>query len=198
MSLSVLQNFLLNLDYAMFELINQKLISSYADLFFPWITDLHKTLVFKFTAIPLLFILFINRLKRSGLTFFIFLILSLSVNDFCGSLVKNHFLRLRPFENPEISAVQKSAAGSKSFYSNHASNMFTFAMYTSQLIPQVKIPFFIFAGVVAYSRIYNGVHYPSDVLVGALVGLLWGYIFSVLAKKIVSYLNSKQQMKESH
>jgi len=48
---------------------------------------------------------------------------------------------------------------------------------------------FVWAVVVAYSRIYLGVHFPIDILVGAFVGLLLGVIFGALAKKVINKQN---------
>jgi undecaprenyl-diphosphatase len=45
---------------------------------------------------------------------------------------------------------------------------------------------FVWAAVVAYSRIYLGVHFPIDILVGAFVGSLLGVVFSALAKKVIN------------
>ena len=188
-----MEAFLLKIDYWLFDLINQKGSFEAANLFFPWITDLHRTIYFKIIVIPLLLYFFVRAYKRAGLTLFIFLILALSFNDFTGSQVKNQILRLRPFENSEIIATQRSPAVSKSFYSNHASNMFTLAVYTSEFVPVLKIPLLVIATTVAYSRVYNGVHYPSDVIAGTLMGCLWGYLFSWLARKV---LNSIQLRKE--
>jgi undecaprenyl-diphosphatase len=186
------KNFL-NLDYWLFNLINQKSTFYFADLFFPWVTDLHHTVYFKFIFVAAILFMFVKKYKRVGLSLFLILVMSLSVNDFVGAQVKNYFMRPRPFENLEIVATQKSPAGSKSFYSNHASNMFTFATYTSQFIPVLKIPTYVLATVISYSRVYNGVHYPSDVIAGGIIGTLWGYLFSFLAKKMMRLLNRKKE-----
>lgn len=189
-----MQDYFLNLDYWLFNLINQKGAFDSGDQFFPWITDLHHTLYFKVILVPLVLFLFLKFYKKMGLLLFFFLLIAIGASDFSGSVVKNQFLRERPFENKEIVATQKSPAGTKSFYSNHASSMFTFAMYTSQFIPQAKVPLFVIASCIAYSRIYNGVHYPSDIFAGALMGLLWGYLFSLLAKKILHQLQKPKEV----
>ncbi len=177
-------------DYKILELINQTSSTDWQDQFFPWITDLNKSPYFLVIVIPLLLFFFIKKYKRAGITYFLFLILSLACNDFVGNQVKKHYLRPRPFQNMEIKAIQKSPADSKSFYSNHASNSFTFATYTAAFLPVAQIPLFVLAAVIAYSRVYNGVHYPSDVLVGIVVGLMMGFAFSQLAKWIIT-INKK-------
>lgn len=183
-----MQEYLLKLDYWLFDLLNQKGSFPYGDQFFPWVTDLHKNIYFKILVIPLILFLFLKFYKNKGLILFLFLLIALSTSDFSGSIVKNQFVRQRPFENSEIVATQKSPAGSKSFYSNHSSNMFTLATYTSQFVPPARIPIFAIAFCVGYSRIYNGVHYPSDVLAGALMGILWGILYSKIAKRILQHL----------
>ncbi len=176
---------LLKIDYWVFEKINHSGSFSFGDLFFPWITDLHKITIFICIVVPFIAYLYYRKYKKLGLALFLNLLIALSCNDFVGAQVKNYYLRLRPFENPEITAIQKSPAGAKSFYSNHTSNMFTFATYTSHFIPAIRIPLFAFATTVGYSRIYNGVHYPSDVFVGGLAGIFWGLFFSFLSRKMI-------------
>jgi undecaprenyl-diphosphatase len=176
---------IVKLDYWLLNQINSVFTCAAADTFFVWITDLHKTLFFKALLVPLVLFLFVRKFKRQGLTYFIFLILALSVSDFTGGKIKDVFERTRPEKNLEVTANVRSPAGSYSFYSNHASNMFAFATYTSYFFPQMKIPLFVLASLVGYSRIYNGVHYPTDVIAGALMGWLWGCLFIFLVQKVM-------------
>lgn len=101
----------------------------------------------------------------------VYLAESLVVSEVFTVGLKTAVNRPRPFVTyPFI--VKKSDAGSQSFPSGHTS--FAFASATSLTIayPEwyVIVPSFAFAGVVGYSRMYLGVHYPSDVLAGAIVG----------------------------
>lgn len=185
-------DFLLNLDYQVFTWINLNGSFTFGDQFFPMITDLHKDHLFAYIAIPVLLTVFVRKYKRQGLSLFLFLALALTWGDIFGGQVKNYFKRQRPFENSAIISIQKSPAGSKSFYSNHASNMFTFASYMSAFFPPASVPLYGVATLISYSRVYNGVHYPSDVLAGGLLGWLWGFLFSFLAKKILSLVQRKQ------
>jgi len=186
-----LANTLLEMDYKIFTWINTLSATEWQDQFFPWITDIHKQPYFNWIILPLLIAIFYRKYKRQGISLFLFLLLALGFNDFTGARVKNHYLRLRPFENSEIHAIQRSPAGSKSFYSNHSSNMFTFATYTSLFFPVARIPLFVLASTVAYSRVYNGVHYPSDVMAGAAMGVIWGAFFASLAQRLANRLGPR-------
>lgn len=175
-----------NLEKSILLWIHQTNSNSIFDGLFPFYTDLHKNAWFSIPAISILLFFFIHRYKRAGLTYFLFLALSMGISDFAGKNVKNNYPRMRPYTVKELQITEKSPAGpTSSFYSNHTSNMFTFATYTSQFFPAAKLLFFTLAFLTGYSRMYNGVHYPSDVLAGALMGLLIGWLLARLAKKIV-------------
>lgn len=166
------------------------------DLIMPVITDLHKIKEFIIPIVILFVVLFIFKYKRQGLTYFIFLLLSLSLNDFIGAQVKHAVQRERPFQNTELNVVQKSPAHEgKSFYSNHASNMFCLAAYTGSFFPPAKLVLIPFAALVAYSRVYNGVHYPSDVLFGSFVGFLIGSLIAYFVKNKMPVYIKKQAEK---
>ncbi len=166
------------------------------DLIMPVITDLHKIKEFIIPIVILFVVLFIFKYKRQGLTYFIFLLLSLSLNDFIGAQVKHAVQRERPFQNTELNVVQKSPAHEgKSFYSNHASNMFCLAAYTGSFFPPAKLVLIPFAALVAYSRVYNGVHYPSDVLFGSFMGFLIGSLIAYFVKNKMPVYIKKQAEK---
>ncbi|AZZ38063.1 hypothetical protein CIK05_15055 [Bdellovibrio sp. qaytius] len=174
-----------NLEKSVLQWIYQNSNSSFDGLF-PFYTDIHKVNWFIIPAILLVIYYFIHRYKRAGVTYFLFLALSIGVSDFTGKVVKNNFPRMRPFTVAELNIKEKSPAGpTSSFYSNHTSNMVAFATYTGQFFPAARPLLFGLAFLTGYSRMYVGVHYPSDVLAGALMGMLIGWLFARLAKKIV-------------
>ena len=84
---------------------------------------------------------------------------------------------------PDI--VDYMSSKSLSFPSGHTSSAFTFAMAITMVLKKkgVAIPAFIFAFLMGISRIYVGVHYPTDVIVGAVVGILYALIgYAIFAK----------------
>jgi undecaprenyl-diphosphatase len=73
---------------------------------------------------------------------------------------------------------------STSFPSGHSASGAAFAVSVGDALPALRIPLGVAASVVAFSRVYTGVHYPSDVLVGVAVGALLGRTTSTVARKI--------------
>lgn len=181
-----MQELILQLDYWLLEQINQRWTSTVSDLIFYWLSDLNKTTYFKFLAPLLVLGIYFFKYKKQSYIKVTLLLLAVGFSDWTGAQVKNAFERARPKDNPSIQVMTRTDAGSFSFYSNHASNMMTFAVYTAGLFPGAKIPLIALAGLVAYSRVYNGVHYPSDVLFGMLAGFAWGALFLKLARRVAT------------
>lgn len=161
------------LDLGLFHLINVTLSNEYFDIIFPLITDLHKTIYFKFLVYPFILVFFVWKFKKKGFLIFIFCTLSVASADLIGNWgFKKTFQRPRPGDNPQIEKIVRSPYGGYSFVSNHAANMFAFAFFISAFLPKGRKVFFTLASLIAFSRVYNGVHYPSDILFGGLLGIL--------------------------
>jgi undecaprenyl-diphosphatase len=73
---------------------------------------------------------------------------------------------------------------STSFPSGHSGSAAAFAVSVGDLLPELSLPLRMAAAVVAFSRVYTGVHYPSDVVVGAAVGAVVGRATSMAAQRL--------------
>ena len=93
------------------------------------------------------------------------------VTDQTGyKILKEFFERIRPCNALSDVITPLGCTGSYSFPSNHAVNNFAAAVFYFKLFPNLKYPLFITASLVAISRVYLGLHYPSDILGGAIIG----------------------------
>jgi len=126
--------------------------------------------------------------------------LAITASDqFSVHLFKEVFERLRPCHDADISGlvhlVNNHCGGKFGFVSSHAANTFALAMLTSGLFQNKYYTWFIFiwASIVSYSRIYLGVHYPGDIIGGALLGIFIGwlisFLFNVFNKKVISRIH---------
>jgi len=167
-----------SLDIQLFLFLNS-LHSSFMDPIMFFLTG-------KLTWAPLyavvLFYLF-KKEKWYGILALVFAVLVIVFADQSSvKLFKNVFERLRPSHNPEIKdivhIVNNKRGGQFGFVSSHAANTFGFAMFISLFfkIRWVSISLFTWAVVVSYTRIYLGLHYPGDILGGAILGSLIGFL----------------------
>ncbi|MES2566786.1 MAG: phosphatase PAP2 family protein [Bacteroidota bacterium] len=113
-----------------------------------------------------------------------FLGLMIILTDQTANQTKHAIKRYRPTHNIEIQSkvhiVNDYKGGTYGFFSGHSTNSFGIAMLLFLIFSKETLlfrsQFFAWAALTAYSRMYLGVHYPSDIFVGLVVGLFWGYI----------------------
>jgi membrane-associated phospholipid phosphatase len=137
----------------------------------------------------ILTILIVSLIKKSKPLRIIFykMVVVMIVAALMSTMLKSLIHRDRPFVTyPDI--VKLSEAGNSSFPSGHTLEGFAVAVAFSILVPKRKffIPVFIWASVVAYSRMALGVHYPSDVLGGIIIGAFIGWIVPLVIIKITA------------
>ncbi len=130
---------------------------------------------------------------RAGLWLVVATAIAVGCSDFvCASVIRPFVQRLRP-ANPDnplsemVNIVGDYRGGRYGFPSCHAANTFALAVATSLLMKERLYTVFIFAWAIlqCYSRIYLGVHYPGDLLAGALVGSVSGFLtFWVLKRTL--------------
>jgi len=119
-----------------------------------------------------------------------------AINGIFTTTVKLSVHRERPFITYPNDITKYSVAGSYSFPSGHTSMAFCTATSLSLLYPKwyIIVPAYLWAGSVGYSRMYLGVHYPTDVLAGALIGTGTSIGTHYLFKYIKTKRNSKNQV----
>lgn len=113
-----------------------------------------------------------------------FFVLLIALTDQTSNRIKHSVKRYRPTHNLEIQSqvhtVNEYKGGTYGFFSGHATNSFGIAMILFLLFNKKSIvfraSFFAWAAITAYSRMYLGVHYPSDIFVGIVVGVFWGFM----------------------
>ena len=118
------------------------------------------------------------------------ILLVIATDQLTSSILKPGFGRLRPCHDPKISHLVhnvKRCGGLYSFVSGHSANSFAIATFCFLLLREnLKYIWllFIWAAVIAYSRVYLGVHYPGDILIGGIIGIIVAILFFRLTKKI--------------
>ena len=156
--------------------VNQSWANPIFDSFFPNITDLHKNHWFLAIVLSITLVGLVRRLKSRAWIYVFGILITLAFCDFLGGQwVKPFFERLRPSEAGLPVILRSPHYGGFSFISNHAANMFCLATYVFSFHRTWGKFLFVFAFLIAYSRMYCGVHYPSDVLGGAIVGTVIGF-----------------------
>ncbi|KPL00704.1 MAG: hypothetical protein AMJ90_07855 [candidate division Zixibacteria bacterium SM23_73_2] len=176
-------DFLLNLDIGLFYFINLKIQNPVFDFIMVWIT----TRDFWLVPMWLTWLLLVIFGGRRGRIFGVLIIILIAITDQTSShLLKPLIGRVRPCNIlPDVRLlIGCSKAGS--FPSSHATNLFAAATLISYFYHKVRAYFFVIAFLVAFSRIYVGVHYPSDMLGGALLGFLCAGMIILLFKFIDS------------
>lgn len=148
---------------------------------------------FKYSWIPLLvcFLIYIfyNKKIADGLFILVMIAICIILGDQVSSgISKPLFSRLRPTHFPEIKEYVKTVYGYEGglygFFSSHACNFVAVFSFLSLTIKDkwTTIILLFYGFLVCYSRIYLGVHFLSDILVGVIIGIIIGFLVYKLFK----------------
>jgi len=173
---------------------DEKLLLFINGLHTPWLDNLMFTLTNGKVWAPLFLItiiLIIIKFKWKGVAVLVGVGLVITLGDQLSStLIKPLVGRLRPSHQPHLEGVlhlvNNYKGGLYSFVSSHATNSFGVATILWLLIgKQYKwiSVFYVWAIIFSFTRIYLGVHYPTDIIAGAILGILIAYIINWLAVK---------------
>lgn len=164
---------LVQIDVCAFNFINQSLANPVSDFLMPIITDRW----FLRGVLLLIAVAMLIWGKREGRIGVPFLIIAVAISDQASSqLFKPMFERIRPCHVIQTVHLLVDCSQGLSFPSSHAANVFAVAVFLSPLYRKARWYLFTFASLVCYSRIAVGVHYPYDVLFGALLGVAAGLL----------------------
>jgi undecaprenyl-diphosphatase len=146
---------------------------------------------------PLFLVIFYLLQKKLGWKNFgyyvVFTAVLILLCDQTANLFKNSFQRLRPCNDDEIKGIIRivKSSSSFSFFSGHATNSMATAVFTYMILKKYykhSYLLFLFPLIFAYSRIYLGLHFPTDILTGYVFGATFGFIcYKLYSKYILSH-----------
>lgn len=186
------------IDTEFFLFINGK-HNAFFDVIMYWASD--KLFWIPFYAVLLIFLIKIY--KKFSVYILLAIGITITLSDQIASgLIKNTVMRLRPSHEPSlIPLIHLSKAGPGGMYgfvSSHSANAFGLITFLFFLLPSkykwLKIILLFWALLVSYSRIYNGVHYPSDVIGGAMVGVISGALIWLIFQTFLKRSNFKDKL----
>jgi undecaprenyl-diphosphatase len=166
----------MDLDAQLFVYLNRSFSSNGATVFFSFITYLGNGLVTALLILPIMYILDKHRFSKHWTA----LVISVALSGLVVNIIKPIVERQRPYDHFVPLGIEVNAPldppPDKSFPSGHTQTAFGAATYLSCMYPGLSPVFLGLALLTGLSRIAVGVHYPSDVLVGALFGIVFSLI----------------------
>ena len=165
---------IINVDKKIFTFFNSSIANPVFDIFFPIITNQDIWII------PILLGIIILSIKggAKGRIASIVLIIGVILADYSSAqIIKPYFQRLRPSHDilDQIRLLVPKG-GRYGFVSSHAANMYVSATILGYFYSKQKRLFFTIASLVAFSRVYVGVHYPADIVFGGFLGYGLGWI----------------------
>jgi len=170
-------------DQWLFIQINSGQSNSFFDSIMPYLRSaFYWTPLYLFI---LLFVLFNFKKNGRGWWWVLFFLCTVSLTDVVSSRIfKEIFERLRPCQDPDfmgyVRLLVDNCSTGYSFTSSHAANHFGMAAFFfitfRSVFKKWALLAFLWALLISYAQVYVGVHYPLDVLGGALIGLLFGWM----------------------
>lgn len=175
---------ILKLDSQLFLFLNN-LGSPTFDNFWIYLSYKESNILFYLALLIFYFFSESKKIKLSEVFYSLFFIaIMIAIADQTANLFKDSFQRLRPCYNESLISfvrlVNESCGGKYGFFSAHASNSFSLAVFFGLLFKN-KFRFIIYmtlfyASLISFSRIYLGVHFPLDIFFGGVYGIITGLV----------------------
>lgn len=157
----------------------------------PYLDEFMLFMSDKYVWIPLYLFLIFRLYQRHDKRFYLplatIILVIVCTDQTTGSILKPFFERLRPCKEPMLDGLVYHLGKCRgySFASGHAANTFGLAAIVYFLErSRFSVALLLWAAIVSYSRIYLGVHYPADVITGALIGIGYAFIWSWLLQAV--------------
>ncbi|HTD99483.1 MAG TPA: phosphatase PAP2 family protein [Mucilaginibacter sp.] len=179
---------IIELDRHLFHFINHDL----SNPFFDWLMPLLRNARFWIPLYVFIIVFCIWKYKKQGAIIIVLLAISAGIADFTSvHLMKNNVQRLRPCRDPVISqtVISRAPCGTGySFPSTHATDHFAMAAFFALVFFRrwrwIFLVAFLWAGSICFAQVYVGVHFPVDVTIGMIYGILVGSLLALLFKKL--------------
>ena len=174
-----------NFDFAVLDGIQNALRCDFLDTIIPVLTHLGHGVIWTILGWILIFT---KKYRFNGISIITALTVTVIISEF---IIKPLFLRERPYlSNPEILLLISEPTGT-SFPSSHTSTSFACAIQFFGINKKAGIAELVMATVIAFTRLYLYVHFPTDILGGIVLGLIMGFAVMFIAKKIRNNLSER-------
>ncbi len=178
-------NYLIELD--------KQLLLFFNSFHTPFWDSFFETFSGKIIWVPIVILIIgviVKNKRKEAFWILLCVVATITLADQISVLIKNTVERPRPSHEITLQGLVQLVNGHKGgrfgFVSSHAANAFAFALFTSLLFRQryYTVAIFTWATVNSYSRMYLGMHYPADIIGGALLGLVLGGAMFYAMKKL--------------
>lgn len=167
------------IDLAIFYFLNSDIANPIFDIVLPFITNFKNWI----PVYLLLIILLAWKGGAKGRIAVLSMIIAVGLTDYIsGEFLKSFFARIRPCHELIDVRLLINCGSGKSFPSNHAANNFAMAVVLTHFYKKWTWLFFTLASMVAFSRVYTGVHYFSDIVGGAIFGTIMALLILQAAR----------------
>ncbi len=173
--------FIQSIDAFLFHFINSTLANSLTDKLMPFITERNNWFIFY--SLIWLYLVFKGG-ARGRISALLVILLILVSDQTADNVIKPLFHRIRPCHVLGDVHLLINCSQSFAFPSNHAVNNFAAAALFSYFYPSMNSFLFTGAFIVSLSRVMCGVHYPFDILGGALIGMGFAYLIIYIWKMV--------------